>query len=209
MELETEREDGARAMPDAAAEAAGGQADTTDGRTNDATWAEGAPETDDVPLEEVAWRALPALGDGLLRLVAAFGVGLLTGIAWNVVGRVPPSGFVAALGWAAALCGPTLLAIAAGVALDGGLRPHILHGRPVRLLAEVVIGMALLILAIGVEATITDLSPLAVPSTLALALGLGLGFGLGGMRLRGMSGDARWLFAGLGVASLFGLALPF
>src|SRR5260370_27057615 len=74
------------------------------------------------PASSVEWRALPTLGEGLGRIALAGGIGLLTGIVWGWGGRQPPASFVAALGWALTLGAPALLAMAASVALERGLR---------------------------------------------------------------------------------------
>jgi uncharacterized protein (TIGR03083 family) len=145
----------------------------------------------------------------MTRIALAAALGLITGIVWGLGGHLPPSTFFASLGWALLLGVPVLAAIAASVALERDLRGAALqHARPAITAEALAIAALLLLMAIFVT-LLPDTFTLGVPVLFSLALGLGTGFALGGMRLWGMSGDARWLFVALGVASLFGVTLTF
>jgi hypothetical protein len=161
------------------------------------------------PASPVQWRALPTLGEGLERIALAGGIGLLTGIVWGWGGRQPPASFVAALGWALTLGAPALLATAASVVLERGLRSAALAAVGPNLAAALLSLLApLLAMAIFVT-LLPETFTLGIPVLFALALGLGAGFAVGGLRLWHMGRDARWLFIALGVACLFGLTLTF
>ena len=157
----------------------------------------------------IAWRALPTFGDGIARIALALVLGLLTGILWTIGGHEPPSGLLAALGWAIVLGAPTLVALVASLALERDLRGEALrHARPIIITALVAFAAPLLAMALVIT-LLPDTFTLGVPILFSLALALGAGFALGAMRLWGMSRDARWLFIGLGVACLFGVTLTF
>lgn len=216
MEQETEQEQLAggsetatpeEAPRDEVTTASSHTAAVSDGPTDVESVAE--PATQEVAAD-VAWRALPTLGGGLLRMLAAGALGTLTGLVWAIGGRTAPAGFVAALGWALALGAVPLLVMAAGLALDAGMRAQAPR-RPVRatLLQTLALFVLLLVAMAAAVTVLPETATLGIPTAYALVLGLGVGFGLGGLRLRRMTGDARWFFVGLGVLALFGLALTF
>ncbi len=157
----------------------------------------------------VAWRSLPTFGDGIARIALAFALGLLTGILWSIVGRQPPSNFLAAMGWALVLGAAVLVTTAVSLALERGLRgPALRHAQPA--ITTALVALALLLLAMALFVTLLpDTFALGVPLLFSLALGLGVGFSLGAMRLWGMNRDARWLFIAFGAACLFGVTLSF
>src|SRR5262249_47531177 len=156
------------------------------------------------------WRTLPTVGEGLVRILAAGGIGLLTGLGWNIAGRTPPAGFLPALGWALALGLVALGALAVSSLLDGDLRVR-LGLSAVRAGVSQALGvlLAFLVLLAALVALLPETATLGLPTTFAVALGLGTGFALGGLRLRALSGDACWLFIGMGTFALFGLTLTF
>ena len=160
-------------------------------------------------LSPVTWRALPTLGEGLARVGLAGGLGIVTGIVWGGGGRQPPSGFLAALGWALTLGATGIVASMASVALERRLRGVALRrALPDAGLALLALLTLLLVMAICVT-VLPETFTLGIPVLFSLTLGLAAGFAAGGMRLWRMSRDALWLFVAIGVACLFGVTLTF